>query len=92
LDINLKKDLSMLLHAIHSPFYWQITKKTILFSGFNNVHKKICETRKLELSDLRFPYTMFTLQPSFKPLLLGGGGGGGDFVKGFRIGEVLNAL
>jgi hypothetical protein len=26
-------------------------------------------------SDLRFPYKMFTLQTSFKPLLLGGGGG-----------------
>jgi hypothetical protein len=27
------------------------------------------------LSDLRFPYTIFTLQASFKPVLLGGGGG-----------------
>ncbi len=29
------------------------------------------------ISDLRFLYTMFALQPSFKPLLLWGGGGGG---------------
>ncbi len=27
--------------------------------------------------DLRFPYTIFTLQTSFKPLLLKGVGGGG---------------
>jgi hypothetical protein len=44
LDIYLTKDLSLLLHAIHSPFYWLILKKTIHFSGF----KKICETRKFE--------------------------------------------
>ncbi len=30
-----------------------------------------------EFSDLRFPYTMFSLQTSFNPLFLGGGGGGG---------------
>jgi hypothetical protein len=29
LDINLTKDLSLLLHGIHSPFYWQILHKTI---------------------------------------------------------------
>ncbi len=35
LDINLTKDLSFLLHAIHSPSYCRrILKKTILFSGF----------------------------------------------------------
>jgi hypothetical protein len=27
LDINLTKDSSLLLHAIHSPFYWRIKKK-----------------------------------------------------------------
>jgi hypothetical protein len=48
LDINLTKDLSLLLHAIHSPFHWRISKKTILFSGFRNPFKKIRETRKLE--------------------------------------------
>ncbi len=31
-----------------------------------------------QFSDLRFPYTMFTLQTSFKLLLLGGGGKGGE--------------
>jgi hypothetical protein len=36
LDINLKKDSSLLLHAIHSPFYWKILKKTMLYSGFKN--------------------------------------------------------
>jgi hypothetical protein len=29
-DINLTKDASLLLHAIHNPFYWPILKKTIL--------------------------------------------------------------
>ncbi len=48
LDINLTKDSSLLLHAIPSPFYWRILKKIILFSGFKNSYKKICETRKLE--------------------------------------------
>jgi hypothetical protein len=40
LDISLKKDSSLLLRAIHSPFYWRIFKKTILFSGFKNPYKK----------------------------------------------------
>jgi hypothetical protein len=47
LDINLTKDSSLLLQAIHSPFYWRILKKTILGFGFKNT-KKIRETRKLE--------------------------------------------
>ncbi len=48
LDIILTKDLSFLLHSIHSPFYWRISKNPILFFGFNNPYKKICETRKLK--------------------------------------------
>jgi hypothetical protein len=48
LDINFTKDSSLLLHAIHSPFYWRILKKTILFSGLKNPYKKIRETRKLD--------------------------------------------
>jgi len=48
LDINLTKDSSLLFHAIHSPFYWRIFNNTILYSGFKNPHKIICETRKLE--------------------------------------------
>ncbi len=48
LDTNLTKDLSFLLHAIHSPSYWQIFEKTILFSGLKNPTKKIREPRKLE--------------------------------------------
>jgi hypothetical protein len=35
----------------------------------------------LQFSDLRFLHTMFTLQTSFKSLLLGGGGGGGGGIK-----------
>jgi hypothetical protein len=31
LDINLTKDLTLLLHAIHSPFYWRILMKHTLF-------------------------------------------------------------
>jgi hypothetical protein len=38
LDINLTK--SLLVHAIYSPFYWRILKKTILFSGLKNPYKK----------------------------------------------------
>jgi hypothetical protein len=30
----------LLLHAIRSPFYWRILKKTILFSGFKILTKK----------------------------------------------------
>jgi hypothetical protein len=48
LVINLTKDSSLLLHAIHNPFYWRILKKTIFFSVFNNAYKKIGETRSLE--------------------------------------------
>jgi hypothetical protein len=54
LDINLTKDSSLLLHAIHSLFYcyWRILKKTILFSGFKNPYKKIRETRRLGVFSL----------------------------------------
>ncbi len=45
---NLTKDSGLLLYDIHSPFYWRILKKTILFCGFENPYKKIRETRKLE--------------------------------------------
>jgi hypothetical protein len=40
LDISLTKDLGLLLYAVHNPFYWQIWKKTILFSGFKSPCKK----------------------------------------------------
>ncbi len=40
LDINLTKDSSLLLSAIHIPFYWRILKKTILFSGLKILTKK----------------------------------------------------
>jgi hypothetical protein len=48
LDVSLTKHSSLLLHAIHSPFYWWILKKAILFLGFKNPCKKILETRKIE--------------------------------------------
>jgi hypothetical protein len=38
-----------LLYAIQSPLYWQISKKTILCSGFKNPYKK---TAKQEYSSL----------------------------------------
>jgi hypothetical protein len=41
LDINLKTDSKLWLHAIHSPFYWRFYKKTILFFGFKNPYKKL---------------------------------------------------
>jgi hypothetical protein len=34
LGINFTKESSLLLHAIHSLFYWRIFKKNILFFGF----------------------------------------------------------
>ncbi len=48
MHINLTKDSSLLLNAIHSLFYRRSLKKIILFSGFKNPYIKICETRKLE--------------------------------------------
>ncbi len=48
LDINLTEDSNLFLHAIHSPFYWRILKKTIIFSGFKNLTKKSAKTRKLK--------------------------------------------
>jgi hypothetical protein len=46
LDINLTKDSSLLLHAIHSFSTGGFLKKTRFYYGFAN--KKIFETRKLE--------------------------------------------
>ncbi len=37
-----------MLHTVHSLFYWQILKKTILCSGFKNPYKKFREIRKRE--------------------------------------------
>ncbi len=48
MDINLTKGSSLLLHAVHSLFYWRILKTIILLSGFKNPYRKIRETRKLE--------------------------------------------
>jgi hypothetical protein len=44
----LTKDSSILIHAFHSLFNWQILQKTIPYSGFKTPYKKIRETRKLE--------------------------------------------
>ncbi len=49
LNIYLTKDSSLLLHAIHSPFYWRILMKTILFFGFKNLYKKVRETKNPSL-------------------------------------------
>jgi hypothetical protein len=46
LDISLTKDSSLLLHAIHSPFYWRI-KKTLLC--FQNPYKKSGKQENLSL-------------------------------------------
>jgi hypothetical protein len=40
-----KKHSSLPLNAIYSPFYWQILKKSKLFSGFKNPYKKIHQTK-----------------------------------------------
>jgi hypothetical protein len=34
LVINLTENLSLMLHTIHSLFYWGILQKTILYFGF----------------------------------------------------------
>jgi hypothetical protein len=49
LDINLTKESSLLLHAIHSPSTGRFSRQpyTSLYS-LKNPYKKICETRKLE--------------------------------------------
>ncbi len=39
LDIHLTKDLSLLLHAIHSHLCWRILKTTILYSGLITLTK-----------------------------------------------------
>jgi hypothetical protein len=44
LNIYLIKDSSLLLHAIPSPFYWRILKKSILLSGFKNITNN-CEQK-----------------------------------------------
>jgi hypothetical protein len=49
LDINLRKDWSLLLHDIHSPFYWRILQKTTLFSGFKNFANKSAKQKNSSL-------------------------------------------
>jgi len=48
LDINLTKDLSLLLDAIHSLSTVGFLKKTRLYSGFINTYQKIRKKGKLE--------------------------------------------
>jgi hypothetical protein len=36
-------------HSIHSPFLWQILKKTILFFGFKNPYKQSAKQEKLRV-------------------------------------------
>ncbi len=40
LDINFTKVSSLLLHAIHSPFYWRILKKNHTLLWFKNLEDK----------------------------------------------------
>ncbi len=39
LDINFTKDSSLLLHDIHSLFYWRILKKNMLFFDLKSLQK-----------------------------------------------------
>jgi hypothetical protein len=49
LDINFTKDLSLMLHAIHSLSTTSgFLKKTRLYSGFKNTFKKSAKREKLE--------------------------------------------
>jgi hypothetical protein len=47
-DINLTKDSSLLLRAIHGLLHWWILQKTILYCSFKTPYNKIRNTRKLE--------------------------------------------
>jgi hypothetical protein len=49
LDINLTKDSSLLLHAIHSLSTRRFLKKTRLFSGFKNTFNKSEKQENLNL-------------------------------------------
>ncbi len=49
LDISLQKTSSLLLHGIHSPFYWRILKKTMLYSGIKNTCKKLAKQENWSL-------------------------------------------
>jgi hypothetical protein len=40
LVINLIENLSLMLCPIHSPFYWWILQKTILYFSFENSYKE----------------------------------------------------
>jgi hypothetical protein len=44
--------------SIHSPFYLRIFKKTILYSGFKNLDKKIRKTRNSNLFMNSCPETL----------------------------------
>ncbi len=48
LDINLTKDSSLLLHAIHSLSTDGFLKKTSLYSGFKNTYKNPRNKKKIE--------------------------------------------
>ncbi len=54
LDISLIKDSSILLHAIHSPFYLRILKTTILCSGFNKPYKKSAKNSSLFMNSVLY--------------------------------------
>jgi hypothetical protein len=45
---SLTKDSRLLLHAIHSPFYWWILQKTILFTGLKNPYKINLQNKKTQ--------------------------------------------
>jgi hypothetical protein len=47
LDIDLIEDSSLLVPAVHCPFYWRILNKSILFSGFKNSYEKIREKTRV---------------------------------------------
>ncbi len=51
LDINITKDLSLLIHAVHSPFYLRILKKSLLFSGFKISYNKNPGNKKTQSID-----------------------------------------
>jgi hypothetical protein len=87
LDINLTRDSSLLLHAIHSPFFWWIVKKTIVFTGFKypfvdsrtlqfRANHLLGQYRMDDLTELRHIYLedflLTSLFPDFCPQQVGG--------------------
>jgi hypothetical protein len=62
LDINLTEDSCLLLHTIHSPFYWRILQKTKQFSEVVFLDINLTEESCLLLHAIHSPFYWQILQ------------------------------